>query len=53
MVKQVTTTHNGKVYLPNGRVTRVPHPEKCRLGDMTVLENVLFIFDFKYNLLSV
>jgi len=52
-IKQVTTAHNGKVHLPNGGVTMVSHTGKCKLGDMTVLENVLFIPDFKYNLLSV
>lgn len=48
--KQVTTTHNGKVHLPNGGITSVPQTEKCKLWDVTVLENVLFISDFKYNL---
>ncbi|KAL3344678.1 hypothetical protein AABB24_023896 [Solanum stoloniferum] len=52
-ILQVITAHNGKVHPPNGGVTMVSHTGKCKLGDMTVLKNVLFIPDFKYNLLSV
>lgn len=42
-----------KVYLPNGQTTYVTHSGNCSIPSSGVLENVLVVPDFKYNLLSV
>jgi len=42
-----------KVYLPNGQTTSVTHSGNCKISADDVLENVLVVPNFKYNLLSV
>lgn len=40
-----------KVYLPNGQTTLVTHSGSCVIPAAGVLENVLVVHDFKYDLL--
>lgn len=41
------------VYLPNSQTTLVTHSGTCMISTNKVLENVLFVPEFKHNLLSV
>lgn len=42
-----------KVYLPNGQTTLVTHSGSCMIRDDGILEDVLVVPDFKYDMLSV
>uniref|UniRef100_A0A0V0GTT8 Putative ovule protein n=1 Tax=Solanum chacoense TaxID=4108 RepID=A0A0V0GTT8_SOLCH len=42
-----------KVYLRNGQTTLVTHSGNCLIEDDDLLEDVLVVPDFKYDLLSV
>ncbi|XP_055835272.1 uncharacterized protein LOC129903760 [Solanum dulcamara] len=42
-----------QVYLPNGEVVSVTHTGDCEIIDGHTISNVLYIPDFRYNLLSV
>lgn len=42
-----------KVYLPNGQTTIVTHYGNCVIGDGDLLEDILVVLDFKYDLLSI
>lgn len=52
-IEKVKTNHDRKVQLSNGRVTMVSHIGNCKITDTGVINNVLYIPDFKHNLLSV
>lgn len=39
------------VYLPNGGTTQVTHVGSCALTDRSVISNVFYLPDFKYNLM--
>jgi len=41
------------VSLPNGGTTQVTHVGSCALTDMSVISNVFYLPEFKYNLMSV
>ncbi|XP_049343919.1 uncharacterized protein LOC125808244 [Solanum verrucosum] len=40
------------VYLPNGGTTQVTHVGSCALTDKSVISNVFYLPEFKYNLMS-
>lgn len=42
-----------RVHLPNGNVTEVSHVGSYKIAIEGVIHNVLYILDFKYNLLSI
>lgn len=41
------------VYLPNGNTTQVTHVGSCALSDRSIISNVFYLPEFKYNLMSV
>lgn len=51
--QEVNKNKTRKVHLPNGGVAKVTHIGSCRVGQAGTIDNVLYIPDFKYNLLSV
>ncbi|OIT27846.1 hypothetical protein A4A49_56907, partial [Nicotiana attenuata] len=44
---------NSKVHLPDGTSLDIACTRESRIGECGVIRNVLYILDFKYNLLSV
>ena len=52
-VQTVRPDQNRKVHLPNGGVTFVTHMGNCSFTDTGELHDVLYVPEFKYNLLSV
>ena len=51
--RKPVTAYNKQVYLPNGGIVKVSHIGSCELMDGRSVKNVLYIPDFRYNLLSV
>jgi len=51
--KKPVTAYHKQVYLPNGGTVEVSHIGSCDLMDGRSVKNVLYIPDFRYNLLSV
>ena len=52
-VQTVRPDQNTKVHLPNRGVTFVTHMGNCNFTDIGELHDVLYVPEFKYNLLSV
>lgn len=45
--------HNMDVNLPNGQHVQITHTGSVKLSDAFILQNVLSIPDFHYNLISI
>lgn len=41
------------VYLPNGNTTQVTHVGSCSLSDRSIISNVFYLPEFKYNVILV